>query len=290
MKKLFVMIFAVGLVSSCTTLESSYQYKKDHSLAFNLARAGGLYDAKDYDIPRDQRDDIINKGWDVMDNALLFNSAYGFGLDWSKSLGLGLITSAFAPKGVMERDSVFGWVPETQAGNAEEAWELMSNTLLDGVENSLKQANVTYTVSNKNLRQKLLSLSEYIFSSVQIIAPKNGCSDWEKSGSDLGKICYVTVSVYAPTKKPRKIPDFVIPGTKGYGFYAGDETYYSRIEVNIPKSSSLNKNQLLAAISRELPPWVFIFVASQKLDTGGYTAPVVLTEGKAELFITPDQG
>ncbi|TMN19431.1 hypothetical protein FGD23_14160, partial [Salmonella enterica subsp. enterica serovar Typhimurium] len=79
--------------------------------------------------------------------------------------------------------------------------------------------------------------------------------------------------------------DFLTAEPNGYGFYANDEADYSRIKVNIPKGSNMDKNQLLAGISRELPAWAFIFVASQKLDTGGYTAPVILTAGKAELFI-----
>lgn len=133
-KKLTAIILAAGLASGCATTTNNYQYKGDHSRAYNLAQAGGLYDARDYDIPRDQRDGVISKGWDVTGDALLFNSGHGLGLDWGKSLGLGLLTSAFAPKGVMERDSVFGWVPETKAGDAGEAWELMSNTLLDGIE------------------------------------------------------------------------------------------------------------------------------------------------------------
>lgn len=41
---------------------NNYQYKGDHSRAYNLAQAGGLYDARDYDIPRDQRDGVISKG------------------------------------------------------------------------------------------------------------------------------------------------------------------------------------------------------------------------------------
>ncbi|ENI8049718.1 hypothetical protein ABZW77_003327 [Vibrio cholerae] len=288
-KKLTVIILAAGLASGCATTTNSYQYKGDHSLAYNLAQSGGLYDARDYDIPRDQRDGVISKGWDVTGDALLFNSGHGLGLDWGKSLGFGLLTSALAPKGVMERDSVFGWVPETQASDAGEAWELMSNTLLDGIEKSLQQANVKYIVDNRNLHQDLPLVSEYIYSSVRIVAPEYGCPEWETANRDYDQSCYVATVVYAPTKELRKAPDFVAAGQNGYGFYADDETDYSRIKVNIPKGSNLDKNQLLAGISRELPSWAFIFVASQKLDTGGYTAPVILTAGKAELFITPDQ-
>ena len=81
-KKLTVIILAAGLASGCATTTSSYQYKGDHSRAYNLAQAGGLYDARDYDIPRDQRDGVMSKGWDVTGDALLFNSGHGLGLDW----------------------------------------------------------------------------------------------------------------------------------------------------------------------------------------------------------------
>lgn len=288
-KKLTVIMLAAGLASGCATTSNSNQYKEEHSRAYNLAKAGGLYDAKDYDIPNDQRDSVISKGGEVMGDTLLFNSGHGLGLDWSKSLGLGLLTRTFAPKGVMERNSVFGWVPETQASNAGEAWELMSNTLLNGIEKFLQQSNVEYIVDNRNLHQKLPLLSEYILSSVRIIAPEHGCPDWESTNKNYEQSCYVAATVYAPTKTAQKIPDFVLPGQNGYSFYADDKTDYSRIKVNIPKGSNLDRNRLFAGISRELPSWAFIFVASQKLDTGDYTAPVILNTGKAELFITPEK-
>lgn len=290
MKRLTVIILATGLASGCATTTNSYQYNEEHSRAYNLAKAGGLYDARDYDIPKDQRSSVISKGQNVTSDTLLFNSGRGLGLDWGKSLGLGLLTSAFAPKGVMERDSVFGWVPDTLASDAGEAWELMSNTLLDGIQKSLQQANVEFTVDNRNVHQKLPLVSEYILSSLRIIAPEHGCPDWQEAGQSYDKSCSISTIVYAPTKAPRPIPAFITPGQAGYGFYADHKAEYSRIKVNTPKASNLDKNQLLAGISRELPSWAFIFVASQKLDTGSYTAPVLLTAGKAELFITPEQG
>ena len=48
----------------------------------------------------------------------------GLGLDIKSSLGLGLLTRAFGSKGVMERDSVFGWIPESKAGNQEDEAQL----------------------------------------------------------------------------------------------------------------------------------------------------------------------
>ncbi len=208
----------------------------------------------------------------------------------SKSLGLGLLTSAFAPEGVMERDSVFGWVPESQASDEIKAREMMSSTLLDGIEKSLQQANVKYVVDNKNKLQSLPLISDYILSSVRIVAPEYGCPDWEAAGGKYDKTCNISTIVHTPADNIQKIPDFVAMGKTGYSFNAGNKADYSHIEVNIPTGSSLDKNQLLAGISQKLPSWAFVFVASQKMDSGGYTAPVILTAGKPEFFITPDKG
>lgn len=291
MKKLTTIIVAtgLGLASGCATTANSYQYKKDYSRAYNLAQAGGLHDAKDYEVPRDQRDRLTSKSLDATSNALLFNSGNGFGLDWGKSLGFGLLTTAFAPKGTMERDSIFGWVPESQASDDQKAWEMMSSTLLNGIEKSLQKANVKYVVNNKNKIQDFPLLSEYILSSVRIIAPEHGCPDWEAAGGDYFKTCTISTVVHAPSEKAQKIPDFITMEQRGYTFDASNNTDYSSITVNIPKGSNLDKNPLLASISQELPSWAFVFVASQKLDSGGYTAPVILTAGKAEFFITPDE-
>lgn len=292
MKKLTVIIVAtgLGLASGCAMSPNSYQYKADHSRAYNLAQAGGLQEAKDYDVPNDQKDSLTSKGLDATSNAVLFNSGSGFGLDWGQSLGLGLLTSAFAPKGGMERDSVFGWISESQASDKRKAWEMMSSTLLDGIEKSLQQANVKYVVDNKNKLQSLPLMSEYILSSVRIVAPEYGCPDWEAAGGNYDKTCNISTIVHAPAENIQKIPDFVAMGKKGYSFNAGNKADYSHIEVNIPTGSNLDKNQLLAGISQKLPSWAFVFVASQKMDSSGYTAPVILTAGKPEFFITPDKG
>lgn len=293
MKKLLslaTLLATSSLFGCASTSTAPVTYMDNYSEAYNLAKAGGLYNAEDFDIPKSQRDGIISKSWDVADDALLFNSQYGLGLDWSDSIGLGILTNALAPKGVMERDSVFAWVPETQVADAKEAWELMSETLLSGIEGSLQQANLEYVVDNRNLVQDIPLVAEYIFSSVRIVAPEHGCLDWEQANHEIKNSCYVQTIVYAPTNTPRKIPEFVVPGQSGYAFYAEDETEYSRFKVNIPEGATLEKNLLLAAISRELPPWAFIFIASEKQDNGSYSAPAILTKGKAELFITPDKG
>lgn len=292
MKKLTTIIVAtgLGLASGCAMSPNSYQYKADHSRAYNLAQAGGLQEAKDYDVPNDQKGSLTSKGLDATSNAVLFNSGSGFGLDWGQSLGLGLLTSAFAPKGGMERDSVFGWISESQASDKRKAWEMMSSTLFDGIEKSLQQANIKFIVDSKNKYQKFPLVSEFIHSSVRIVAPEHGCPDWEAAGGKYDKTCNISTVVHAPTENAQKTPDFIASGQKSYTFYADDVTDYSRIEVNIPKGANLNKNQLLARISRELPSWAFIFVASQKMDSGGYTAPVILATGKPELFITPQKG
>ncbi len=196
MKKLTTIIVATGLwlASGCAMTPKSYQYKADHSRAYNLAQAGGIQEAKDYDVPNDQRDSLTSKGLDTTSNALLFNSGSGFGLDWGKSLGLGLLASTFALKGGMVRDSIFGWVPESQASDERKAWEMMSSILFDGIEKSLQQENIKFIVDSKNKYQKFPLVSEFIHSSVRIVAPEHGCPDWEAAGGNYDKTCNISTA------------------------------------------------------------------------------------------------
>lgn len=287
-KKLALTLCAAGFTSGCATTPETPSYDASHSRAYNLAKAGGLYGAKDYAVPASQRSGALAKGWSVSGDAVLFNARQGIGLDWGKSLGLGLLTTAFSPKGVMERDSVFAWMPATQASDSHHAWELMSATLLTGIEQTLQHAGVKYVVDNKNRHQDLPLMAEYILSSVRIVAPQKGCPGWEASGHSYEKSCSISTLVYAPTEQPRAIPDFVMAHQQGYAFLAGDDVEYSRIKVTIPEGATLDKNSLLASISKELPAWAAIFVASQRQAKGQYSAPVVLEQGRAELFITPE--
>lgn len=285
-KKLTAFIAGAALISGCATTQTSYQYKEEHSRAYNLAKAGGLYDAKDYSIPLDQRDSL---GWDATSNTILFNSGSGLGLNWGASLGLGLLTSAFEPDGVMERDSVFGWIPESQAANQKEAWQLMSDQLLSAIEESLQKSNTDYVVLNRNLHQDILFVSEYIYSSVAIVSPESGCPSVDEA-ERYYELCYFDVMVFEPSEDPQKIPGFVSANQTGYGFFANDEIDYSRVKLNLPKGADINRVVMFAGVSRALPSGIFIFMAPERQDEGGYSAPVILSEGEAELFITPHEG
>jgi hypothetical protein len=264
----------------------SLPFQKDHSRAYNLAQAAGLYDAKDYTLPKDQRDGLISDSWEATSNTLLFHSSHGLGLNWGSSIGLGVASLLLAPKGVMERDSVFGWVPVSQADNPEKAREVMSETLVAGIETALSRAEITYKVDYRNTPQSVL-FTHYVFSQVRIIAPEQGCPSWEESGRMIEKTCYFYIAVFSPEKTPRPIPEFIIRNQNGYAFFANDPGEYSAILVNLPEGAQLDKTRLLATISRELPEWVFIFVASTKQADGRYSAPLVLEQGKPNFFITP---
>lgn len=153
-KKLTAIILAAGLASGCATTTNNYQYKETIAAPTTWPRPEASTTPGITTSPG--TNETVLSARDGMSRVTHYFSIPDMGLiDWGKSLGLGLLTSAFAPKGVMERDSVFGWVPETKAGDAGEAWELMSNTLLDGIEKSLQQANVDYIVDNRNLHQDL---------------------------------------------------------------------------------------------------------------------------------------
>jgi hypothetical protein len=73
----------------------------------------------------------------------------------------------------------------------------------------------------------------------------------------------------------------------GYGFYAGRGSEYAKIRVEAPKEAKINKQQLFLKISRELPPWVFLFVAPEQQPDGRYSPPMVLDQGKPEFFVYP---
>ncbi|MEI8632425.1 hypothetical protein P4S72_11245 [Vibrio sp. PP-XX7] len=161
----------------------------------------------------------------------------------------------------------------------------MSKTLLSGIEKSLQQANLAYVVDGKNLYKDPFLGSAYITSSMRIITPAHGCP----TNQDDTPSCLVTTTVFAPTETPQQIPDFIAPAQYGYAFSASGNVSYSRIKLDLPKDSDLNRNQLLANISQQLPASIFIFVASSKLETRKYSVPMILTQGKAAFFITPSK-
>ncbi|ELF6482491.1 hypothetical protein ACOIPL_004162 [Vibrio fluvialis] len=285
--KQVIALSLAGLMAGCaSTVNNTYQ--TNHSRAYNLARAGGLYDAKDYSISKAQRESLISQGWDASGSALLFNSSKGLGLGWNQSLGFGLATTLFKPKGVMERDSLFGWVPESLASTPEQARQVMSEKALSATEAGLKQTQLNFEIGNRHLHLNVPFVGDYLYSSVQIIAPNQGCPTWEEAGKDLKQTCQISITVYSPADSSQAVPDFVLPQQTGYVFSANDSSDYSRLNVELPKRAKISKVQILSAISQHLPPWIFVFTASEKQENGKYSAPIVWDQGKAQLFVTPE--
>ncbi|ENG9289504.1 hypothetical protein ACXHQN_14850 [Vibrio cincinnatiensis] len=285
--KQIAVLSLFGLLTGCAST-TNQPYQTNHSQAYNLAKAGGLYDAKDYSISKAQRESLISQGWDASGNALLFHSSRGLGLGWNQSLGFGLATTLFKPKGVMERDSLFGWVPASLASTPEQARQVMSEKVLSATEAGLKQTQLYFEIGNRHLHQSIPFAGDYLFSSIQIIAPAHGCPTWEAAGKDLKQTCRINITVYSPTESSQVIPDFVLPQQTGYAFSANDSSDYSRLNVELPKRAKISKVQILSAISQHLPPWIFVFTASEKQENGKYSAPIVWEQGKAQLFVTPE--
>lgn len=78
---------------------------------------------------------------------------------------------------------------------------------------------------------------------------------------------------------------------RSYKFTSRDKKNFNAILVSSLTNSSLLKNQIYNEISKNLPKWMFIYLAPSKVKlSSGKTIDFayLLNQGKASFFIRPD--
>ena len=78
---------------------------------------------------------------------------------------------------------------------------------------------------------------------------------------------------------------------RSYFFVAGNKSDFNAILVSSPASSSLPENQLYNEISKNLPEWMFIYLAPGKVtlaDGNAIGFPHLLNQGESHFFVRPD--
>ena len=266
------------LMTGCATTSTPATYDNTHSRAFNIAQAGGLYEVKDRPVPRSEYESLKFTG-NTATNTLLFTSSLGANMDLGAVLGRGLLTSVLDQPGTASRNSVVAWVPQSQAATSEEAQANLVKLMKVAMEDTLKEMGLNYEVTNGNSERKV----EFYFHNEEF-----GCPEYQQ-GMTNKDLCYIATEIFEPRKAVS--PSFVSSAQNSYAFESNHKVYYHRFRVTPGRDSNVPTDQMYAAVSSKLPEWVYLYIASGqiKINDTTVTTPYLLEQGKAHLFIHPEE-
>lgn len=272
MKLLATATAMAFFLAGCATTGSSV-----HSKAAQIGWAGGLSDVHDTAVPQSEIHDLDTKVYNSTFNSMLLMNDNSLGLSKSSSVGFGIAAALLTPRSVSSQDSVFAWMPSTEAKNEIEAKNKLLSLEKNAIETALTSMGikfVKYHATDKNAEN---------YQTYQIFGGKL------KNCEPVGN-CAIVANVKTPIAN--EMSPALLNQKTSYAFVLprymsnfGD----SVINIYVEKASKDNaqfKNVILSSISKELPDWVFIYSAPRDKEYDRFPA-YILTQGKPEFFVVP---
>lgn len=275
-EKFFLLPFVILLLSACGVAPVSVDPMS--SFALNVVTAAGMdHRLKDKLLPKD--------------TVSSFTDSAGFGLAYAASgyttslpgfnptevIGLNFAAWLLAPKPPSARNSVIAWMPDNlAAGGAEDN---LADILLEGASQGV--AALGYTAKKAIARGG----TDKSGVAVYLLGGEGSLCEENKHGYSG---CWINFGIRNAKQKGRT-PEIV--GFKGGSwFFNPAASSYSRF--GFPKENNgLNELEILVAVSRFLPTWVYFYVAPRKINLGyeqPIKAPLIINQGKVHYFITTE--
>lgn len=277
-KKVFAGILTMGILSGCVT-SKPMTYMQDHSEAYNIAHAAGLYtDINDSYVPAEDIDSVTKN---MLDAGFVIGG-YGspqLGMTNWQTAGVNLLSVMLEPDSHGARNSLMAWMPINLANSPADAQKVLISHLKKSIELVLEGIGVKY----ENIYEKNGKLSIYF------IKEDWNCPEYSHGVTKLSDLCEISVETYKPYKGV--VPSF-IGGVEEerYIFSPDDGRDYHNLNLVISKKSKVPQELIYTMISENLNDWVYLYLAPKKVrKANGETInfPYILNEGKAKLFVTP---
>lgn len=282
MKKILAVTLLALLGTGCATT-TSYTYQDHRSEAFNIARAGGLReDIRDTEVPADS----IGSVTETMLKVGFIGSGYMkpvLGMSNWQTMGLNVVaeTAGLASHG--QRNSIMAWMPESAESSPESAQKALVSHMKTGIQTALDGMGATHEVI---LEQDLRPGIEV---TILFVNDSWNCPKW--APGQLSSTCRAQFRIQRPTLKTA--PSFVTSSDEQhYSFESDHKRHYNRMNLLISDQSSVPQDELYATISKNLPEWVYLYLAPGKVINEASQPvdfPYILNQGEAKLFVIPEQ-
>ena len=296
LKKLIMISTAAitGLTFTGCAFDYTPKYYESSSYAKNTAYTGGVKTGlKDRTKPLG--------GVGNFTQTVEFGAAYtaaGFvapalGLSGLASGGINLLDMLIDDGPAAGRSATFAWMPLSQANSKEEAQKKIVSHVQQAMEKTFETMGLEYS----KIEHKDPSFIGFYVHNDELNCPRD--VKWEKWHTDYffrpvrTRACIVRASINMPIVAIT--PDVRMtnnPEEKSYRLVASQgKKNFNAIHALSPKSSTLPENQIYTEISKNLPEWMFIYLAPKTvaLADGSYVGfPYLLNQGEAHFFVYPD--
>ncbi|MCV6623508.1 MAG: hypothetical protein OIF51_17350 [Cellvibrionaceae bacterium] len=272
-----ILVAALALISLSGC--SSGPLKKDSSASFalNVVKAAGMdYRLKDKELPKNTVARITDSaGFGLAYAASGFTTSVP-GLSPSDVAGLNFVAWLLGPKPPAARNSLIAWMPEEAAGaNAENS---LADLLLEGASKGVEELGFKAKTS--------IAAGGTDKSGVAVYLIGDDGSPCEETEHGYSK-CWMNFGIRNAEKR-NIVPEVVGQSGAAWFFNPGVKRY-SRF--GFPKENpGQNELEILVAISKYVPEWVYFYVAPGKISVAPdqpIKLPMVIHQGGIHYFIKP---
>lgn len=272
--RFLITSIAFAVLAGCASTPPTPVYNPSDSKALNIMKAAGMYaELKDVEVPKDTITSITDsKGYGFAMAASGYTTPIP-GFSATQMAGLNFAAWLLAPTADTARNSFFAWMPENEAGNNPR--DRMADLLLDAASKAATELGYTPKQFISNSGQDKSGISVTLTN-----GPGPACKEAAGDAS-----CWIGFAIRKPVM--RHDEKSFVSETNDTWFFDPSASVYSRFAFP-EKNNGLNELDLLARTSKYLPPWVYFYVAPNKIrlnqkDT--VKVPVLINSGNVLYFV-----
>lgn len=279
--KALLVVASILTLVGCAASKQPAVYDAKKSFALNVVNAAGMKDIGDHAVPRAEYEKLANNpvyqaGWTA---SFYNNPAPGFSS--GTGLALGLMGMIFSPTGDAEYDVIMAWMPQDLAASPQEAAERLRDIFQEATHKAAQSMQMTVFDTHLHHHRSL----GYIATNV-LTGDSQNC-DQEPVVHSKPQHCYTYIAIKDPVVS--EAPHFVSNERNPAYLFRVRSAYNNAIRIAQPDVAKLSARQLMGALSKHLPSWVYLYSAPEgkTRNEKKKSFPVLFSEGKAHLFITP---
>ncbi|MBA55350.1 MAG: hypothetical protein CMK89_12920 [Pseudomonadales bacterium] len=268
-----LLAIALFVTVGCSTPPNSYN--PNESYALNVARAAGI-DAKlkDTELPKDTISNITeSSGFGFALAASGYNAPIP-GFSPSQMAGMNFTAWLLAPEADSARNSMIAWMPEEAAKPSPK--EALADLLLNAASQGVRDLGYSPVQEIAKGGTDKTGIGIYVTGRNDDI-----CQDNQYGKSN----CWISFAIRDAELTSQ--PSIIGKDQSRVWFFDPSANVYSRFVF--PKDHpGFNELELLVAISKHLPEWIYFYVAPKKVFVGKdqpIKAPLLVQQGQIHYFV-----